>query len=299
MEGIMTASEKRMYAVKLASEVLDTWQQDKDWTVLGKRTGVLMPKSSLGSNKDVVLPGLEGPFDFSSYPRGDPDPTLVSDCGEDDDEEIPPATNARAMVTESVAAGTSGTSGAPPAPANVAAGTSGTSGAPPVAENAAAAGSTGDVSSVDSEDEDEMLDPPVPVMAPFNEDDDEVVNNTQDAAEELADDTISPCWGEVVVPKGRVVMDKAEVNMGVSWLIGRRILFGASLTAAGTPGWITGTVQGGPADPSDKSRGITMRVRWSRRMDPNVHRLWLALKIVDACFELDAYGVRWYVLKDV
>ena len=116
-------------------------------------------------------------------------------------------------------------------------------------------------------------------------------------ADELIDDTFDGQYGEVKVPAGYVLMDKSDINMSISWLIGKRLLIGASLTSAGDAGWVTGTVQSGPMDPTDKHRGITMRIKWTSRTDPTVHRLWLALKIVDACFELGSYGLRWHVLK--
>jgi hypothetical protein len=141
-----------------------------------------------------------------------------------------------------------------------------------------------------------VVEPPAPQIDGIAHQD-EVVFNTFDTADELVDDTFEGDYGEMKPPAGYVVLDKTEVNMAISSLTGKRLLIGASLTAAGTPGWVTGTVQGGPSDPTDRQRGITMRIKWTSRADPNVHRLWLAHKIVDACFELDTYGLRWFVLK--
>jgi hypothetical protein len=80
-------------------------------------------------------------------------------------------------------------------------------------------------------------------------------------------------------------------NRLVSWFVPCR--------ADSTPGWISSKIIGGPEDPSEVRRGVTMRLMCEARIDKLAPKHLLGRQnILGVAFTLENYSRHWYLLAE-
>ena len=124
----------------------------------------------------------------------------------------------------------------------------------------------------------------------------DIVPDYEEVREMYGDDTYEPPTGvSMVVPEGFVAEPLPDEMPTATKLLTRSVLWLVDVTADGVPGWIRSEVAGGPSDPAARARGVTMRLKCTKRLDKATPREFFREEI-EVAHNLENYGTQWVLL---